>query len=430
MKQLKILIPIHVMPERTTFITILLNNIIPILKEKVNVQMIWFVFQAEKEKITENDPNNIILQNVDFDNAIEVIEKFKPDLIYNTPTYDLINFPFNIVAKKYNIPSFFHWLGDTWSVRSPRDFSTRTKSYVTSFFESSLPTDTKDSEKKFMKRGLFFLKKYTFLYKTQRALGWKISEIVSMFFVILRSLYNSNFNKKFNPTVVFVENEIQKKELVSNGYLETGLEVVGHPLFDVALKKFQNNKPVIKNKQKIKVLFLPSTLVEHNFWNKTERDNQYKQILEILDKNEDNISVTIKIHPTTARIEEYNNLVKPFNNNIPIIQKGNVLDLLDEFDVIISERFSSAEMYAIIARKPIIMCNFGSLPYDLLLEKKLAIECKNSEQLVEKIHESLKNNSKYEEIREKFLKESIFKLDGNTSERIASSLLKIANKGK
>ena len=215
MKQIKILVPIHIMPDRVSGLTIFLDNVLPILKKQADVQIIWFVFQSKKEKHVEKKPGQIILQNADFNDALEVIEKIKPDIIYITPTYDLINFPFNLVSKKYKIPSFYHRISDTWRVRVPRNFAFRTKSYSKSFFERSLPTDEEDDEKQFMKRGKFFFKKYSFLRQTQKALGYSDLKILKTFFVIIKSLlFYSKVKLEFYPQFEFLENERLKQDLI------------------------------------------------------------------------------------------------------------------------------------------------------------------------------------------------------------------------
>lgn len=414
------------MPDRASVLTIFLDHVFPTLQKEIEVEIVWFVFQAKKQKITKNESGQKILQKDDFNDAVEVINKIKPDLIYITPTYDLINFPFNLVSKKFRIPSFFHRNSDVWRVRYPRNFTYRAKTYLSSFFENSLPTDTNDADKEFMKRGKFFLKKYSFLIKTQKALGQSYVDLFKMFFTIMKSiLFYSKIGNQYNPMFEFLENNKLKDSLISDGRSEKGLEVVGHPLFDTAMNKYQTVKISNKEKEIIRVLFLPSTLVEHNFWNRKERDEQYKKIITKITENKEKIQLTIKVHPTTARLQEYKELVNPIDPSIDIIKEGNVADIIQNYDVIISERFSSAEMYGIIARKPIIMCNFFNLPYDILLEKKLAIECKRSEHLLEKIFQSLEPNKEYEILREEFLRESIYMLDGKAGERIAKKLLEI-----
>ena len=47
-EKLKILIPLHTMPEIKSITTLDLENLLPILKNKTKIQIIWFVYTLLK----------------------------------------------------------------------------------------------------------------------------------------------------------------------------------------------------------------------------------------------------------------------------------------------------------------------------------------------------------------------------------------------
>ena len=78
---LKILIPIHIAPNNLSFQTIYFNNVIKALKKKIDVKIFWVTympnkFESKKEKDSE------ILDIHDFKNALEIIEKIKPNIVF------------------------------------------------------------------------------------------------------------------------------------------------------------------------------------------------------------------------------------------------------------------------------------------------------------------------------------------------------------
>ena len=80
MKKLTILIPKIKPPEEPDIITNQLKNILFELKEQYEIKLIWIIFQSEKFDEYEYE-NSLVVDYHQFNNAIECIEKIKPDLI-------------------------------------------------------------------------------------------------------------------------------------------------------------------------------------------------------------------------------------------------------------------------------------------------------------------------------------------------------------
>ena len=103
---MKILISLHTMPTIRSYKQIILNELIPILKKNIEVKIFWFIYMPEKNnQITSNNIDEVILDIHDFKNAVDVIQKIKPDIIYSSPTNNLPDYALNLAAKYLKIPT-------------------------------------------------------------------------------------------------------------------------------------------------------------------------------------------------------------------------------------------------------------------------------------------------------------------------------------
>ena len=83
MKQIRILIPLHVMPTEKHITTMLFENLLPALRTKANVSVFWLVY-LPKKLVSFEIPNELgtVIDIHNFKNFVEVIEHVKPDIIY------------------------------------------------------------------------------------------------------------------------------------------------------------------------------------------------------------------------------------------------------------------------------------------------------------------------------------------------------------
>ena len=121
--------------------------------------------------------------------------------------------------------------------------------------------------------------------------------------------------------------------------------------------------------------------------------------------------LTIKIHPTNENYDEYKKLVDLVDPTLTVNQKGDLLGYLENSDVIITPTSSTASILALICGKPIVIWNVFETEYDVLLDKKLAIECKNEYELIPSIEKALIFHPSQKKI-EDFLEEQYYKKDG------------------
>lgn len=424
MQSIRILIPLHTLPDVKSVTTIFFESLLSALKTKVNVHILWLVYTPDRiDSENRHYLGSTILDIHDYQNAVDVIKKEKPDLIYANGTWNFIDHALSSAAKFCGIPAFCIVYSDIWI---KKNLTENISSNITRFFQSSIPTDTEKNKKKFMKRGRFYLSKYIFLLKTKFAIK---RDIIQTLFTIWKFVFLDKLDPRFaNDTIEFLENESLLKQRIEMGYKNSNLIVTGNPIYDLAFQKLSDSKLSDKKDNKICVLFAPSTLYEHGFWTKKQREYAVKETIKELSKNKNETSVIVKIHPSSSVLSDYDSLVNSIDSSVHIYQKGDILEFLNNSDVIISFQSSTAEVYALLSGKPIVICNFFDLKGDAFLERGLAVDCKEPSSLLTSINLALLDNPATEQKREDFIREFMFKWDGRSAERICNKLIELSEK--
>lgn len=424
MKTTKILIPIHHRPEVKSLTTIFFENLLPVLKTKMNVHILWLVYTPEKiDSINNQNDNYTVLDMHKYKNAIDLIKKEKPDLVYAGDNWDFIHYAFTSAAKFLNIPAFYMVASN---ITAKTSLTGRVFSNISRFFQSSIPTDEVKNKNKLMRRGRFFLFKYLFLLKTKLVMK---SEIIQTLFTIWKFVLTGKIDERFaNDTVYFLENESLLNERTQLGFDTRNLVVTGSPIYDNFFWKLNEKNHFIKKDEKIHVLFIPSTLYEHGFWTKNQRDYAVKETIRQITKNGKSMSITVKIHPSSSILSDYESLIHSINPSIPVHQKGDILDFLKDSDVVLTFHSSTAEVYALLADKPIVICHYFDLQGDVFLDRNLAINCITPSSLISNIEMALSSNPASEQRRDDFIREFMFKWDGHAGERISNEIVKLIEK--
>ncbi len=427
MTTLKILTSLYTMPESKSLIPLFFENLLPILKKQTQVQIIWLVYTPEKLNLSlcENNENIKILDIHNYKNAMDILQQEKPDLIFARASWDLIDFALSSAGKSLNIPVASQFMNEFAVAET---VTQKITSNVKRFFESSIPTDTVKSKKQFMKRGRFFIYKYLFCLKTQFAINPNVIQTIKSFIVILNAIltdYKQLYDSQFSNSIHWLQSETLIKPLVDSGFERSSLVVTGNPIYDMAFKKIQNWTSVDRKEDKIRVLFAPSTLYEHGMWTRVQRDIAIKETVTKILEYKNKMSLLIKIHPASANMDEYKSIIHQIDISIQILQEGDILDLLYDADVVITFGYTAFEVYALISKKPVIVCNFFNTKGDEFLQQGLALECKDPNSLIEIIHKSLSDNILYDQKRDDYIKNFFYKPDGLASERICDSIMKI-----
>ncbi len=423
MSEIRILIPIHVMPTTKNVVTIFFQNFSHHMKTRSKIHLIWLVYMPEKTSVINNattDESIIDIHN--YKDAYDVIKKEKPDLVYATPDWAFIDYALSSAAKYCKIPVFFMVPNIDIKFFERKNIKSTILSFMR-FFENTIPTDTDIHEKQFFRRGRFFLKKYLFLIKTQIRLK---NDIFLSLFGIWKYVLTGVTNNIFaSDTIQFLENEHMKQYMLERGFNKSNLIVSGNPIYDLFFEKHHNYELKTKN---LKILFIPSTAYEHGYWTVQQRDFTIKQIVKQISE-QNNLKLLIKIHPSSSILNDYSLIVNQIDNNIPIYQKGSIDEYLENMDVVITSPFSSsAETYALLAQKRIVICNFFEHDFeDQLVKEGVAVSCKDPSMLIASIKKAQSLES-YDQKRLNFIKNFLYKWDGNSSKRIADKLLDILEK--
>ena len=105
MKQIRILIPLHVMPTEKHITTMLFENLLPALRTKANVSVFWLVY-LPKKLVSFEIPNELgtVIDIHNFKNFVEVIEHVKPDIIYENEDRGIIDLTCELTANYFDIP--------------------------------------------------------------------------------------------------------------------------------------------------------------------------------------------------------------------------------------------------------------------------------------------------------------------------------------
>ena len=413
----KILVVNNTLPDIRGFTTILFKNLLPILKEKMNVEIIWVVHTTEnfsRYKISENE--KIIKMN-DFKNAVEILKKEKPNLIYIIPGINAPDYAFSLAAKFLNIFRIGGELGNNL-------FS---KKYSGLFSQLSI---SHNYSKK--KQILQFIQKHKFLINTQREIGWSYFRILKDLISIVFNYYFPLFgtqemaSSKFELDQHYVESEVTIKKLMSYGFDKSKIIITGNPSYDELFKKAQK-KEERQNDEKFQILVLTTTIIGDSKKKTIEKRNLFiSEIIKKIEHKEKN-EIFFKIHPTHENLNEYKKIVNSIDPKIIIYQKEELVDLIKKADLIISPVSSTSVVSALIQKKPIIIWNVFEVQNDSLLENKLALECKDPNELGDLVEKSKTMKISDKKIEE-FIAKYLFKADGKAAERIADAIFKLAGK--
>lgn len=426
--QIKILVPTHVLPDQNTAVTLMFKKLLPVLKKKIKVHVTWFVYLPHKPYLMTDDidEDSSVLFIQDYANAVDVIKKVKPDIIYAGAHWGFMDYAFSIAGKFVKVPVLSPMFsGDVF----PQMNRNVIKANLTRFFQNSIPTDTIKTKKQFMRRGRFFIFKYLFLLKTQFSIKLNIIKIIKNFFMLLKVNLSDNpdtIDVRFMNSSHWLEGEILIEPLIKAGFPPSSLVLTGNPLYDEIFQKVKIISSI--KSDKIRVLLLTASLYEHGFWTKKQRNDVLKKILTILSKYNNELSTIVKIHPTSEILSEYQSIINEVDTSIPIYQKEDLLQFINDSDVIISfSSFTSAVLQAVAAKKPIIICNFYNLGRDFLLDAGIAVECNESQKLISLIRQIFSNPPDIQKIN-KFIADYFYKPDGLASERLSEAIITLCKK--
>jgi hypothetical protein len=423
MKKIKILIPKIRPPDVDDITTFQIKAIINELDNDCEIEQYWLIFQP-KTLDTINNKNFHQINYQDYDDAIDVLEKIKPDVVLVEGILGINGISFSLATKFLKIPmiSLFTTIGNFGSEKKWfRIFSTFRFLSLNKF-----GGDIKKEKKSFQVLRYSF-SRYRFLLKTLKNMNYNIFQIISfvLFYprVQIFSRTKHTIHKIMNSDVNICPNKDWSKKLSNLGFDESKISIVGNPSFDLIFKKFNTYSKVI-NDGKIKVLFCTSPMHEHGHWSKQKEFELIKNILKIVSKM-NKIKISVKIHPSTSNLNEYYFFLNDHLENVSLYQKEDIVKLVQENDLIITYGDSSVSLYGVLLKKRMIYVNLSSLQsWNIYFDPNLMLECKNIHnlpELITKILTIIPENKFYE----KYIDKHLGTFDGNSSKRIADNIIQL-----
>ena len=193
MKKVKILVPFWSNPHLSSSIPLLMKNLSHILEKEICFDLVWFLYMPEKTLFEPINTNEKFLDIHNFQNALDVLESEKPDLILASPSFNFIDLAFCIVGKKKQIPVV--------SIINPNLISKMmpVKNTLSIFFSNSVSTDNQENKKSFMRHGKFLFLKFQFLLNSQRKSKINIFKIIKDIFLMLKLYLNHKKSLQFHP---------------------------------------------------------------------------------------------------------------------------------------------------------------------------------------------------------------------------------------
>jgi len=423
MNSIKILTSIHHLPSVDHRTTLLTRNIAKVFKKNFNVKIYWLVYKPNKiEKTAAKD--EIILDINDYNNGLEIIDEVEPDVIIDHEPPSLIDFTLNFAGNYRNKISVTRM--DKEFLQHISSFR-KIRAYFSKFFHSSIQTDTSKSEKKPLRRGLFLVYKFWFLFRTLKACNFSFFQRISLILLIFKIQFFPKrpfYDSRFENDIHWLPSDEQVETMIEKGYHKENIFVIGSPVHDTAFEFIKKNKPIRTTHEKIQVLYFPAQIYEVGIWTRQERDYNFQQIVKQI-TNQDDMSLTVKIHPTAQMLYEYKELLHDIDPTVPIHQSGDISQFLNDADVVISNvSLSFVLVHTLILQKPMVLCDFFNALTSKLINHELALRVNEPAQIVPQIKSAYDSNPAADSGKtEAFLKKYFYSVDGKSSERLCNIIL-------
>ena len=424
-KKITILIPIMRPPNVTSVDVEAINKIIGKLEEEIPVRQIWIIFQNSKFKI-QNLNNIEIIHFENFENGIEIIEKFQPDVILFDGELTIPSLTFALAGKSKQIPT----VGNFFIPEIEKMESKWIKNRIQLMCAKTSFTDTEIGSE--LEGGIaikFLFREYMFLLRTIKKINFSIFEWIKFFITYPRVQLFSRFSiahHKINePTLSLCSVSSWKDKLEKQGFNTKKIKVVGSPLYDDLFNKTKEINFKHTKLEKIKILFCTASMHEHGIWSKKIEDKLIKNTINKLNEYQD-FQVSLKIHPITSSINEYKQLIKETKLDIKIYQKESFQELIKEYDVIITYGASSIVHECVVLGKPMVSLQLikDQLTEISTYDENIINICKNLDNIFSDINNA-QNKKINQKLKDQQIESIIGKIDGKCSERAANEILKI-----
>jgi len=423
-EEITILVPIMRPPDVTSVDVKAIKKIIDKLEEKIIIKQVWVIFQNSKFKI-QNSKNRQVIHFEDFKNAVEIIEKFQPKFILFDGELTILSLAFALAGKKKEIPT----VGTFFIPEIKKAESRWIKNRIRMIFSKTAFTDTViESELDESKAIKFLIREYSFLLKTIKKINLNLFELVKFFItyprVQLFSKYHIAHHKINEADLTLCSTYDWKVKLEESGFNNENLKVIGTPVYDDLFNKTKEMNFKHKNNEKIKILFCTASMHEHGIWSKEVEDQLIKNTINKLNEFE-NFQVSLKIHPITSSIKEYEKLLNEVKFETKLYQKEDFLKLIKEYAIIIAYGPSSIVHECVLLGKPIILLQLIKEDLtELMYDENIIETCKDLNRISDIIN-NIQNKKEQNILNHKYIKNTVGRFDGKCSERAINEILNI-----
>lgn len=377
--------------------------------ERENIEIKWLLIDPEIKDHVGKNKNELHFKDLEdykTSNVMNILTEEKPDAILLLNDYDFIIRSFIPTAKCLGIPTvllFASIIDDEMQKMNPYLIKNRILDLII--------------------RRNKLIKNFFFMIKNFRIAGYSYKKLLKMIFSELITPFKYYMPwGNYDCDIILVAgqawaNKLQRLEVKSK------IIITGHPQMDQIFDIVSNYKKITKKDDKIHIVLMTTPLVEHGLIEKEKWQNIIKDIIKkTLTLN--NVKLIIKIHPTSEKIENYEEILKEMKISLPIFQRENLGEIVSASDIVITYGVSSGTHYGIFLKKPIIVYNPVKMSLDEMpfVREGMATELIDIEKLPTML-ENIKpiDNKKIEEFISKYL----YKFDGKSGKRVTKEILEL-----
>lgn len=417
---MKLLIVHNKSPEIHDLFTNQAKTICQELKKKIQLEITWVIFPSH-DTINVRIQSPDVIDSRDYKDIFEMLKVNKPKFIIINGSLDFHNVNISTMAKYLKIPLIVLFLRNFQHVKSKSFFqSMRSKIRILTNYEITERNGIKTINSNDLRK--FYLNQFKYMYKTLKKT--KKNSISSIIFLIKYSklvFFNSSINKIICGRINFCSNKEWKNKLIKEKFPKAKIFIIGDTYFDSIYNEIKNNEnKLIKNHDKIKILFCTSTLHEHGMCTKNEEYDLIRNTIKNISYSE-KFEISLKIHPSTSSKKEYNEqILKDITEKISVFQKEDLINLIKNHDIMLTYGGTGSIHYGVLMGMPIVNLdyNINATRNNVFVDDNLILQCKNQKVLIDCLERTKKKKITKKNIDD-YVKKYIGIFDGNSSERAA-----------
>jgi hypothetical protein len=382
MTLITILVPTNTPPKFNDAFTIQCKKICESLSKKATLRLLWVMFPSippykKSDCLSSND--DVVFFD-DFDSFHKLFDHIKPDVVLVNGSLDFHNVETILVSKFKKIPLVTLFFRNPY-VKKLSIFSTFKSRFRSVMSEYDADEYEQPLKKSFTTK--FFFNQFQSLFKTLHEIHF--TKIQTFIFFLKYVIINFS---DVNPTNKIISGDINlcnvdknKDILLSSNFNESSIFVVGDPYFDnhdISEQKYVSEESL----KQPKILFITPANHEHGLCSKNDEMNLIVRVINFV--LEHNYKIAVKIHPSSSRMHEYADALKRTISVIPLFQSENLIELLNNFDMVITYGGSGAIHDSVLLGKPIVHLDFDKNITGQSIHHfdKIITHCKNFDELI------------------------------------------------